>query len=163
MRGAAAAVPGAECLSVPGDSERLACFERAVGEAARATSKVDAPGRSPCWPRSDERLPAPEAPAAAPATAPPSLIETAWGFLPDSRKAYVRLHQPNYLLFARYTNDVNREPYEPLFESFAEDYDFEDLEAKFQLSFKGRLAHHRGSPLGPVVRLHPAEPVAGLQ
>ncbi len=70
----------------------------------------------------------------------PSLLETAWGFLPDSRKAYVRLHQPNYLLFARYTTDVNLEPYEPLFEAFADDYDFEDVETKFQLSFKGRLA-----------------------
>jgi len=68
------------------------------------------------------------------------LIDTAWGFLPDSRKAYVRLHEPNYLLFARYTSDVNRGPYEPLFDAFAEDYDFENVEAKFQVSVKGRLA-----------------------
>jgi phospholipase A1 len=67
------------------------------------------------------------------------MIDAAWGFLPDSRKAYVRLYQPNYLLFARYTTDVNREPYEPLFDAFAENYDFEDVEAAFQISFKGRL------------------------
>ena len=69
----------------------------------------------------------------------PSLLDAAWGFAPDSRKAYVRLYQPNYLLFARYTDDVNNAPYEPLFDAFAEDGDFEDIEAKFQLSFKGRL------------------------
>jgi phospholipase A1 len=68
------------------------------------------------------------------------LIDSAWGFLPDSRKAYVRLHEPNYLLFARYSSDVNRGPYEPLFDAFAEDYDFENVEAKFQVSVKGRLA-----------------------
>jgi len=136
--GVAAAIPGAECLSVPGESARLACFDRAVGEAARAEGKDKAQAEAPAVPVATAT--AAEAPAAEPATAPPSLIETTWGFLPDSRKAYVRLHQPNYLLFARYTTDVNREPYEPLFEAFAEDYDFEDVEAKFQISLKGRLA-----------------------
>jgi len=138
VAGAAAAVPGAECLSVPGESARLACFDRAVGEAAHAASKVEAPGEAPAGPAAT--VAAAEAPAAAPETAPPSLIETAWGFLPDSRKAYVRLHEPNYLLFARYSSDVNRGPYEPLFEAFGEDYDFENVEAKFQISVKGRLA-----------------------
>jgi phospholipase A1 len=134
--GAAAAVPGSECLSIPDQSARLACFDRAVGQAV---GKAEATGEAPTGP-----------PAAAAAALPagtgaaeprrPSMIDSAWGFLPDSRQAYVRLHEPNYLLFARYTNDVNREPYEPLFDAFAEDYDFEDVEAKFQLSFKGRLA-----------------------
>ena len=77
---------------------------------------------------------------AAPVTPrPASLIDTAWGFLPDSRRAYVRLHQPNYLLLARYTTDANTEPYQPLFDAFDEEADFDDVEAKFQLSFKGRL------------------------
>jgi len=146
VAGATAAVPGAECLSIPGESARLACFDRAVGEAARATDKGAAPGEHPAGPAStvaaaEAQTPqSAEAPAGAVAAVPPSLIDAAWGFLPDSRKAYVRLHQPNYLLFARYTNDVNRGPYEPLFDAFAEDYDFEDVEAKFQLSVKGRLA-----------------------
>ena len=137
VAGAAAAVPGAECLAIPDPSARLACFDRAVGEAV---GKKDTAGEAPAEP------PATAAAASIPAgtaTAEPrqsSLIDTAWGFLPDSRKAYVRLHEPNYLLFARYTTDVNRGPYEPLFDAFAEDYDFEDVEAKFQLSFKGRLA-----------------------
>ena len=135
--GAAAAVPGAECLSISEESARLACFDRAVGEAV---GKVDAAGEAPAGP--------PATAAAAPIRAGneaaeprrPSMIDSAWGFLPESRKAYVRLHEPNYLLFARYSNDVNREPYEPLFDAFADDYDFENVEAKFQLSFKGRLA-----------------------
>ena len=51
-----------------------------------------------------------------------------------------RLHQPNYLLLGRYTTDVNTAPYEPLFDAFYEGSDLENTEAKFQLSFKGRLA-----------------------
>jgi phospholipase A1 len=140
---AAATVPGAECLSIPEQSARLACFDRAVGEAARAAAATEAPGEAPREAQVATTAPAtaaPPPPAGAAETARPSMIDAAWGFLPDSRKAYVRLYQPNYLLFARYTTDVNREPYEPLFDAFAQDYDFEDVEAAFQISFKGRLA-----------------------
>lgn len=134
--GVAAAVPGAECLSIPDDSARLACFDRAVGAAV---GRVEATGEAPAAPPATAAATVPAGTAAAEPERH-SLLDTAWGFLPDSRKAYVRLHEPNYLLFARYTTDVNREPYEPLFDAFAEDYDFEDVEAKFQISFKGRLA-----------------------
>ena len=125
--------PGAACLSIPDETLRLACFDEAIGAAVRAPTQPAASGEA-----SEAGAASAESAARTPAQ-PGLLIETAWGFLPDSRKAYVRLHQPNYLLFARYTNDVNREPYEPLFESFADEYDFENVEAKFQLSFKGRL------------------------
>ena len=135
---AAADPPGAACLRVEDEKARLACFDEAIGAAVRsavggATEVAASPGAKPAATGEVS------ATSAAPVAPPGQLIERAWGFLPDSRKAYVRLHQPNYLLFARYTTDVNREPYEPLFDSFADEYDFEDLEAKFQLSFKGRL------------------------
>jgi phospholipase A1 len=136
----AAATPGAQCLEIADPAGRLACFDQAIGEAARDEVKSQPVGAAP--------EPPGEAPAAG-AAAPPgstepapaaSLIDRTWGFLPESQRAYLRLHQPNYLLFARYTSDVNRKPYEPLFEAFEDDdYDFEDIEAKFQLSFKGRL------------------------
>jgi phospholipase A1 len=141
---AAADTPGAGCLEIEDKERRLECFDAAVGAAVREAGEEAAVAT----------VPAPAAAEAAPAassetgltyageTPPPAsqLIDRAWGFHADSRKAYVRLHQPNYLLFARYTTDVNREPYEPFFDAFGEDYDFEDVEAKFQLSFKGRLA-----------------------
>jgi phospholipase A1 len=135
--GAAAAVPGAECLSIPDESSRLACFDRAVGEAARASGEAEA--AQPAAGAAAAAAPAAGSGAAV-QIARPSLIDAAWGFLPDSRSAYVRLHEPNYLLFARYSNDVNSGPYEPLFDAFADDYDFENVEAKFQVSVKGRLA-----------------------
>jgi len=138
LAGAAAAVPGAECLSIPEESARLACYDRAVGEAARGAGRIEAAGEGPAAPAAATTAAA--AKAAVPDTSRPMLIETAWGFLPDSREAYVRLHQPNYILFARYTDDVNSGPYEPLLDAFAEEQELKDIEAKFQLSFKGRLA-----------------------
>jgi phospholipase A1 len=131
------AVPGAECLRVQDAAERLTCFDQAIGAATgghAGAGSTAAPAEAPVTiPAS---VPAP-APAAEPARG--SLIDTTWGFLPESKPAYVRLHQANYLLPVRYTNDVNIAPYVPLFDAFQDDADFENVEAKFQLSVKGRL------------------------
>ena len=128
---AGAETPGAACLQIKDTAERLACFDREISAAVHGATPAVSP------------LPAEQAHAAegvAVAPAPASLIDAAWGFLPDSKPAYVRLHQPNYVLFGRYTTNVNEEPYEPLLDAFAEEGDFQSVEAKFQLSIKGRLA-----------------------
>lgn len=125
------ATPGAHCLAIDDATERLACFDAAITEAVQEEA-ADAVAAHP-------GTPAPVAEALPAAPRARSLIDTAWGFLPDSKPAYVRLHQPNYLLLARWTNDVNTGPYRPLFDAFDEEADFEDVEAKFQLSVKGRL------------------------
>ncbi len=127
---ARAETPGAQCLEIADVEARLACFDHAIGAAVHGgTAAVSPPSAVP--------KPAPEdVPVAA---SPASLIDSAWGFLPDSQRAYVRLHQPNYILLGRYTTDANTEPYQPLFEAFDEVADFKNVEAKFQLSVKGRL------------------------
>lgn len=114
-----AATPGAQCLQIVDAAERLACFDQAIGAAV-----------------SDGTAPAAPAGTAAQAA---SLIDAAWGFRPESERAYVRLHQPTYFLPIRYTSNTNVEPYRSLFEAFDEEPDFENVEAKFQLSVKGRL------------------------
>jgi phospholipase A1 len=129
---AVAGTPGESCVAIADDAERLACFDREIGSVARGPAGQ---AKSPAAHPVGQVVPA-VAPSAAPA---PSLLDAAWGFAPDSRAAYVRLYQPNYLLFARYTDDVNNAPYQPLFDAFAEEGDFDEVEAKFQLSFKGRL------------------------
>ncbi len=129
-----AETPGARCLAIEDAVERLACFDVAIGAAVHGGSA--AASRAPA---ALEPASVPAAQAAPVASRPASLIDTTWGFLPDSRRAYVRLHQPNYLLLGRYTTDANTAPYEPLFDAFDEEADFDDVEAKFQLSFKGRL------------------------
>jgi phospholipase A1 len=122
--------PGAACLKITDTAERLACFDREIGAAVH--------GAPPASPSPAEQAHAAEGVAVAPA--PASLIDAAWGFLPDSKPAYVRLHQPNYILFGRYSTDVNEAPYQPLLDAFSEEGDFQNVEAKFQLSIKGRLA-----------------------
>jgi phospholipase A1 len=128
---AGATTPGAECLAIEDPAARLQCFDAAVGAAVR-TDVGGLPGLA------DQPV------ATAPESSPeprsmPSLIDATWGFQPESREAYVRLHEPNYLLVARYSDNVNEAPYRPLFEAFEEEADFRNVEAKFQLSFKGRL------------------------
>lgn len=123
-------VPGARCLQIRDATERLECFDRAIGAAVE---QPDAAG---------DPLPvvaqAPPVEASA-VPRPATPIDSTWGFLPESKEAYVRLHQANYFLLGRYTSDVNVEPYQPLFEAFGAEGTFEDVEAKYQLSFKGRL------------------------
>jgi phospholipase A1 len=128
---ASAATPGAACLEIADTTERLACFDREIGAAVHGAAAAAVPPPAAAQSATSE---VPVAPG------PASLIDAAWGFLPDAKRAYVRLHQPNYILFGRYTSDVNTEPYQPLFDAFAEDADFQNVEAKFQLSIKGRLA-----------------------
>jgi phospholipase A1 len=144
------AVAGADCLEIEDGQERLACFDRAVGGAVRrepanvaGTAVTGTAAEAvPAVATGDGPRPLPESTRLTATTSRPalSLIDTAWGLLPDSKPAYVRLHRPNYLLVGRYTTDVNTAPYQPLFDAFEEDGEFGDVEAKFQLSVKGRLA-----------------------
>jgi len=121
----------ASCASIGSDAERLACYDRASGRAAPAA-------------RSDEAKPA-AAPAAAAAAAPApgttrSLIDAAWGFDPGSTRYAIDLFNPNYILAARYSDRVNYQPFSPLFDAAALPAQaLDSTEAKFQISFKGRL------------------------
>jgi phospholipase A1 len=143
-------VVGADCLEIEDGQERLACFDRAVGgavrgrpaDAAGAAVAGTAAGAAPAAAVGDAPRPLPESTRVTASTSRParSLIDTAWGLLPDSKPAYVRLHRPNYILLGRYTTDVNTAPYQPLFDAFDEEGEFGNVEAKFQLSVKGRLA-----------------------
>jgi len=69
----------------------------------------------------------------------PSMIDTAWDFNPDSPRYDIRYYNPNYILFGRYTDHVNTAPYDALAQATGEDLHLDSTEAKFQLSFKGRL------------------------
>ncbi len=125
---AIASTPGAECLEIVVDEQRLDCFDQAIRDAvARETGAAAADPANPA------------VAAAAQRPVPQSLFERAWVVDPESRTNLVSLYHPNYALFGRYTTDVNTAPYEPLFDAFAEDGDFDAVEAKFQLSFKARL------------------------
>jgi len=121
----------AECAAIGVDSERLACYDRAAGRPAAATP---APGKE-----APPALAEKPAPATGGLRAPPSLIDSAWGFEKDSNRYVIDLYNQNYLLVARYTDNLNTAPYAPLFAAAGQPENLDDTEAKFQLSFKMRL------------------------
>jgi phospholipase A1 len=119
----------AECAAIAADHERLACYDKASGRAA-APPASDKPSTG---------IADKAAPAAPGLRATPSLIDTAWGFDPGSDRYAIDLYNQNYLLIARYTDNLNTAPYAPLFAAAGQPENLDDVEAKFQLSFKMRL------------------------
>jgi phospholipase A1 len=114
----------AECAAIVADGERLACYDRAA-----------APGKVPDS-RPQPAVVGEPAPGKVPAL---SLIDSAWGFDPRSSRYIIDLYKQNYLLVARYTDNLNTAPYAPLFAAAGEPENIDSTEAKFQLSFKMRL------------------------
>jgi phospholipase A1 len=121
-----------ECAAIQSDSERLACYDRISG-----AQPVTPPGEPAAAP--ELGVIAPPKTAAAPSAAAPSLIDAAWGFAPDAPKFILATYRPNYLLFARYTDEPNDTPFSTLFEAAGSDQDLDSVEAVFQISFKTRL------------------------
>ena len=129
----------ADCAAISADSERLACYDRASG---RAPAAVPAPAPVPGKPAAAEPAPVirdASAPSAGTPRVPASLIDSAWGFEPDSNRYVIDLYHQNYLLLARWTDNVNTTPYAPLFQAAGQNEKIDSTEAKFQLSFKMRL------------------------
>ncbi len=121
----------ADCAAIGSDGERLACYDRAAGRAV-APPSGDEPAVSP---------PGAAQPAAVAGglRAPPSLIDAAWGFGPSSSRYTIDLYNQNYLLIGRYTDNLNTAPYSPVFAAAGQPESLDDIEAKFQISFKIRL------------------------
>lgn len=128
----------AECAAIDADVERLACYDRASGRAATR-------GVTPAQPAAREiQAPAPPTPSAEIGGASPaigaSMIDAAWGFDPGSTPYSIALYDANYLLFARYSNNVDDQPFSPAFQSLQQpSQELDSTEAKFQISFKARL------------------------
>ncbi len=121
----------AECRAIESSQARLACYDGVSGRPADARKEA-----SPQV--------APPAPVSAGGTPPPnraraSMIDEAWDFDPSTPAADIRYYHSNYFLFGRYTDDVNIAPYEPLFAAAGKAEELSSTEAKFQISFKGRL------------------------
>jgi len=114
------------CNRIVDDRERLACYDRING----------APGSPSAYPAA---TPVPPAHAPERASEPFSLIDAAWSFDPEADRYLISYYRPNYLLFARYTDDVNQEPFSPIFGAADSDEELDSVEARFQVSFKSRV------------------------
>ena len=111
----------ASCADIAGNAERLACYDKAT--ANRPAAPGDAPVVSP------GKLPAES-----------SLLGDAWALDADSARIDLSLYQPNYLLPVRYTDRVNSAPFAGTASPTTSAQTIEDIEAKYQLSFKARVA-----------------------
>jgi len=114
------------CQQIPDDRERLACYDRINGFPEQPQRHTGA-------------TPPADGVAAARTPVSGSLIDTAWAFDPQSDRYQLSYFRPNYLLVARYTDDVNQEPFSPIFDAAGSDQELDALEARFQLSFKSRV------------------------
>jgi phospholipase A1 len=135
-----AQAPANDCHAVQDPAQRLACYDRATGRPAAASAPAS---------QSEGTVAAPAVPASA-ITAPPaagdeaprraSLIDASWGFNPDSDRYPLKFYRSNYVLFGRYSDNVNNAPFTPLFNAAGiPDQQLDSTEAKFQLSGKLRF------------------------
>jgi len=118
-----------ECAAIAEDAARLRCFDT-LSSVARDKASMDVVAISP------------DSAAATPAPLPDqpvTAMSSRWELEPASKHGTwsFRAHKPNFALFGRYTDDVNMEPYEALFEAGGDpDLGLDSIESKFQLSFK---------------------------
>lgn len=112
------------CAAIGDDRLRLACFDAAVQSTA-----VTRPQPSPLLVQ----------PAEAPAV---SMLEERWAIGVSGRDSRfdLRPHKPSYFLLARYSDSPNLRPTSPAKEPLPADLDVQNVEAKFQVSFKLKLA-----------------------
>lgn len=132
------APPGlAECAAVTSGTERLACYDRVSGRLTTTTKSAPATMPLPVAPPADITQ-ADSAPVSS--SAPSSMIDDAWAFDPASSVYNISLYRQNYLQVARYSDDVNEEPFTDLLGTVGSaEQELDSIEARFQISFKARL------------------------
>jgi phospholipase A1 len=121
----------ADCRAIESNQDRLACYDSVSGRTTDMR-KESAPAAQPSAAVSAAVTPRPE-------RTKTSMIDEAWDFDTLSPAADIRYYHSNYFLFGRYTNDVNFAPFQPLFAAAGKAEEIGATEAKFQISFKGRL------------------------
>jgi phospholipase A1 len=130
----------ADCAAIEADSARLACYDRASGRAGAAQPGIEPTRAVQAAPMAAPVASASTDPSVIVTPAPSSMIDTAWGFNPDSSRYTIGLYRPNYLQFARYSSQPNNQPFQELFDATrTPNPELNSTEARFQISFKARL------------------------
>ena len=147
------------CVSIGSDVERLACYDAALGRAARDTRGADIAAKEAKAIQKNLELAEEVVPAAAETPAPASdlypmedtldraianagkgsLLDSRWELAKDSKLGTwnFRAYKPMYLLPAFWSSKVNDTPSSPNpNNTVTTPLEVDDLEAKFQVSFK---------------------------
>jgi phospholipase A1 len=129
---AAEPADAAACAAIPGERERLECYDAAAG---RGKAK---PAADPF-----QQLSAPVPPKPAPGAAPPTPLSMRWELDPETKQGpwVLRPHQPLFILPVRYTNQSNDSPQTPA-HPLGVTVPLDNTEAEFQLSFKFKAAEN---------------------
>ena len=140
------------------DRARLACYDAVSKRTpdARAASAPAAPVPAPTDPVADASIGGEAHKAAV------SMIDEAWGFDPSSRRYDIRFYTANYLLFGRYTDDVNIAPFRRSSRRRA-CRGPQPHGGEVPVQLQGTPVDDRRPPVGRLGRVHAAEPVAALQ
>jgi phospholipase A1 len=119
----------AHCRAIADPTLRLACYDAASGEPALSET-------------AGKLAPAPRPEGPAPADSGRSLIADRWGLgaPPEDSRFDLRPHRQSYLLIGRFSDSPNRAPVTPSKPPLAMPLDIQASEAKFQVSFKLKLA-----------------------
>ncbi|MBB1089160.1 phospholipase A [Lysobacter sp. SG-8] len=155
--------PGASaCVSIETDAERLACYDRALGRGSRNAEQADIAAREARAIQDNLAVGEAVVPDATPAASAPSagselyphddalqqaianagqgsLLDSRWELASNSKLGIFnfRAYKPTYLLPVFWTTSVNDTPESPnSANTVTEPIGLQDLEAKFQLSFK---------------------------
>lgn len=125
----------AGCSAIPGDAERLACYDRVSG---RPEPDAETPPAPQVAPKAEVQ------PGLPPAVAPPapdenellSALSRHWELDDDAKRGafLFRPHRPNYFLPLKYSSAPNNTPFQNAF--VQPDLGLDPLEAELQLSFK---------------------------
>ncbi len=122
----------AECADIPEDAVRLRCYD-SLAHTARTPPSTEVVVISPVVEPKTISVPGAQA----------SALSKRWELEPESKQGIwsFRAHKPNYFLLGRYTDRVNRKPYDVFFTAIKdENLGLDATEAKFQLSFKLKAA-----------------------
>jgi len=121
------------CSAIPGDAERLACYDRVSGRPQPAPAPA-----APAEARADVPPGAPPV-AMQPAPAEPELLSALsrhWELDDEAKQGafLFRPHRPNYFLPIKYSSAPNSTPFQSTL--MQPDLGLENLETELQLSFK---------------------------
>ena len=134
--GSVYAQDSSNCRNIVSSTERLACYDQANGLPAVNSNSTATTATTVATPVAANAPEAAVVVAASPSQST-SIIDTAWGFNPDSERYALGMYHSNYLLLGRYSDNPNHAPYQILHSDG--NVELDSVEAKFQLSFKGRI------------------------
>jgi phospholipase A1 len=126
----AQSLSAASCKAIASDTQRLACFDRLFADSP----VEDVPASTPS--ASDE----PEDPDRA-AGGVAEAMGIAWELSPSTKRGtfMVRTYMPNFVLPAHQSSNINRQPASPTRGAAADQANYKQFEAKYQISLRAKV------------------------